>query len=176
MCYRAKLIIHPVQYNSFTIEIGQSIKKSKLSNCELTIQTVTREATREATRELVAMDDGVGQISKQGEGISEKEAVDLNPQVINVNLEDEEVKCDEKLDENCEKGKKGLVVWNYFNRISGLPVGKEKAKCSLCNVIIGCYSRNGTSAMMNHLKTVCPKSPLRNNIDKLQKTLRFEII
>ncbi|KAK1377045.1 hypothetical protein POM88_033238 [Heracleum sosnowskyi] len=122
------------------------------------------------------MDDGDGQISKQGEGISEKEAVDLNPQVIHVNLEDEEVKCDEKLDENCEKGKKGSVVWDYFNRIPGLPVGKEKAKCGLCNVIIGCYSRNGTSAMMNHLKTVCPKSPLRNNLDKLQKTLRFEII
>ncbi|KAK1370777.1 hypothetical protein POM88_036869 [Heracleum sosnowskyi] len=28
--------------------------------------------------------------------------------------------------------------------------------------------------MMNHLKTVCAKSPLRTNFDKLQKTLKFE--
>ncbi|KAK1399333.1 hypothetical protein POM88_009196 [Heracleum sosnowskyi] len=92
---------------------------------------------------------------------------------IHVNLEEEGVKCDDKDD---DKGKKSSVVWDYFNRITGCPVGKEKAKCSLCNVIIGCYSRNGTSAMMNHLKTVCPKSPLRNNLDKLQKTLQFEKI
>ncbi|KAK1355144.1 hypothetical protein POM88_048400 [Heracleum sosnowskyi] len=92
---------------------------------------------------------------------------------IHVNLEEEGVKCDDKDD---DKGKKISVVWDYFNRIIGCPIGKEKAKCSLCNVIIGCYSRNGTSAMMNHLKTVCPKSPLRNNLDKLQKTLQFEKI
>ncbi|KAL8125739.1 hypothetical protein AgCh_013126 [Apium graveolens] len=30
--------------------------------------------------------------------------------------------------------------------------------------------------MLSHLKTVCPKSPLRNNLDKLQKTLQFEKI
>ncbi|KAK1369925.1 hypothetical protein POM88_036017 [Heracleum sosnowskyi] len=82
------------------------------------------------------MDDGDGQVSKQGECISEKEAVDLNPQVIHVNLEDEEVKCDEKLDENCEKGKKGSIVWDYFNRIPGLPVGKEKAKCGLSEALV----------------------------------------
>ncbi|KAK1364216.1 hypothetical protein POM88_039777 [Heracleum sosnowskyi] len=95
-------------------------------------------------------------------------------ELIHVNLEDD-VKCNDKQDDG-DKGKKGSVVWDYFNKIPGCPVGKEKAKCSLCNVIIGCFSRNGTSAMMNHLKTVCPKSPLRNNLDKLQKTLRFEII
>ncbi|KAK1370811.1 hypothetical protein POM88_036903 [Heracleum sosnowskyi] len=95
-------------------------------------------------------------------------------ELIHVNLEDEG-KCNDKQDDG-DKGKKGSVVWDYFNKIPGCPVGKEKAKCSLCNVIIGCFSRNGTSAMMNHLKTVCPKSPLRNNLDKLQKTLRFEII
>ncbi|KAK1398404.1 hypothetical protein POM88_008267 [Heracleum sosnowskyi] len=93
-------------------------------------------------------------------------------ELIHVNLEDE-VKCNDKQDDG-DKGKKGSVVWDYFNKIPGCPVGKEKAKCSLCNVIIGCFSRNGTSAMMNHLKTVCPKSPLRNNLDKLQKTLRYE--
>ena len=59
--------------------------------------------------------------------------------------------------------------------MKGCPEGYEKAKCKLCNVVIGCNTnRNGTSAMMNHLRTVCPKSPLRNNLDKLQKTLKFE--
>ncbi|KAL8136052.1 hypothetical protein AgCh_010595 [Apium graveolens] len=95
--------------------------------------------------------------------------------VIHVNLEDEEVKCDDKKDETCVD-KKNSVVWDYFDKIKGLPVGKEKAKCRLCRVTIGCYSRNGTSAMLSHLKTVCPKSPLRNNLDKLQKSLQFEKI
>ena len=59
--------------------------------------------------------------------------------------------------------------------MKGCPEGYEKAKCKLCNVVIGCNTnRNGTSAMMNHLRTVCPKSPLHNNLDKLQKTLKFE--
>ncbi|KAL8118649.1 hypothetical protein AgCh_016244 [Apium graveolens] len=47
-----------------------------------------------------------------------------------VNLENEELKGDNKEEENCEQtGKKATsVAWDYFNRIPGLPVGKEKAK------------------------------------------------
>ena len=93
---------------------------------------------------------------------------------IHLDSENKE-KSDDKGEEICdEKAKKSSPAWDYFVKIPGCPVGKEKAKCSLCNVVIGCFSRNGTSAMMNHLKTVCPKSPLRTNLDKLQKTLRFE--
>ena len=92
-------------------------------------------------------------------------------------MENEKVPTDDKQDEmRDEKTKKSSPAWEYFVKIEGCPVGKEKAKCWLCNVIIGCFSRNGTSAMMNHLKTICPKSPLHTNIDKLQKTLRFEKI
>ena len=59
---------------------------------------------------------------------------------IHVDLENQEVKSDNKGEDICdEKAKKGSPAWDY-------------------------------------LKTVCPKSPLRTNLDKLQKTLRFEKI
>lgn len=103
---------------------------------------------------------------------SPKDSLQVEPEVVTVNLEDEEVKGDKKEEKNCEK--KGSQAWDYFDRIPGCPVGKEKAKCKFCKVMIGCNTRNGTSAMMNHLKLVCAKSPLRTNLDKLQKTLRFE--
>ncbi|XP_063940905.1 uncharacterized protein LOC108221338 isoform X1 [Daucus carota subsp. sativus] len=75
-------------------------------------------------------------------------------EVIHIDLENQEVKSDDKREEICdEKAKKTSPAWDYFVKIAGCPVGKEKAKCSLCNVVIGCFSRNGTSAMMNHLKT-----------------------
>ena len=96
-----------------------------------------------------------------------------------MDLEDEEVKDANEADqegEKCDKkGKKSSKAWDYFEEIKGCPVGFEKAKCTFCKVIVGCNTnRNGTSAMMNHLKTVCAKSPLRTNLDKLQKTLKFE--
>ncbi|KAL8092508.1 hypothetical protein AgCh_034687 [Apium graveolens] len=47
--------------------------------------------------------------------------------VIHVNLEDEEVKCDDKKDETCV-GKKNSVVWDYFDKIKGLPVVKDGLK------------------------------------------------
>ena len=72
------------------------------------------------------------------------------------------------------EGQKDFTGVGVFCENTRLSSGKEKAKCSLCNVVIGCFSWNGTSAMMNHLKTICPKSSLRTNLDKLQKTLRFE--
>ncbi|XP_017222792.1 uncharacterized protein LOC108199480 isoform X1 [Daucus carota subsp. sativus] len=73
---------------------------------------------------------------------------------IHVNLENEKVPTGEKQDElRDEKTKKISPAWEYFVKLEGCPVGKEKAKCRLCNVVIGCFSRNGTSAMMNHLKT-----------------------
>ncbi|XP_074374718.1 uncharacterized protein LOC141715136 [Apium graveolens] len=66
-------------------------------------------------------------------------------------------------------------AWEYFEELKGCPQDFEKAKCKFCNVVVGCNTnRNGTSTMMNHLKTVCDKSPLRTNLDKLQKTLKFE--
>jgi len=76
-----------------------------------------------------------------------------------------------------EEEKKGSRAWEFFNKVVGCALGQEKAKCKLCKVIVGCNSsRNGTSAMMNHLRLVCLKSPLRSNLDKLKKTLRFEKI
>ncbi|KAK1384389.1 BED-type domain-containing protein [Heracleum sosnowskyi] len=99
-------------------------------------------------------------------------------EVEHVNLvEDEEVKYDGKQEDKCDKkeGKKSSPAWEFFDEIKGCPVGFERAKCKFFKVDIGCNStRNGTSGMMNHLKMVCAKSPLRNNLDKLQKTLQFE--
>ncbi|KAK1365531.1 hypothetical protein POM88_041092 [Heracleum sosnowskyi] len=93
-------------------------------------------------------------------------------------VQDEEVIGAEsdKQEENCDKkGKRSSKAWEYFDELKGCAVGFEKSKCKFCGVIIGCNTnRNGTYAMMNHLKTVCAKSPLRTNLDKLQKTLKFE--
>ncbi|KAK1362641.1 hypothetical protein POM88_047115 [Heracleum sosnowskyi] len=89
-------------------------------------------------------------------------------EVIGVESDKQEEKCD-------KKGKRSSKAWEYFDELKGCAVGFEKSKCKLCGLIIGCNTnRNGTSAMMSHLKTVCAKSPLRTNLDKLQKTLKFE--
>ncbi|KAL8149329.1 hypothetical protein AgCh_006368 [Apium graveolens] len=100
-------------------------------------------------------------------------------EVVHVDLEDGEVKGvdqdDKEGGKSDRKGKKSSKAWDYFDEIKGCPVGFKKAQCKFCKVIIGCNTnRNGTSGMMNHLKTVCAKSPLRTNLDKLQKTLKFE--
>ncbi|KAK1358968.1 hypothetical protein POM88_043442 [Heracleum sosnowskyi] len=91
-------------------------------------------------------------------------------EVIGVESDKQEEKCD-------KKGKRSSKAWEYFDELKGCAVGFEKSKCKFCGVIIGCNTnRNGTSAIMNHLKTVCAKSPLRPNLDKLQKTLKFEML
>ena len=91
-------------------------------------------------------------------------------------MDDKEVKASDKEEEKPDKkGKKSSKAWQYFEELQGCPTGFKKAKCKFCKVIVGCNTNgNGTSAMMNHLKTVCAKSPLRTNLDKLQKTLKFE--
>ncbi|KAK1360914.1 hypothetical protein POM88_045388 [Heracleum sosnowskyi] len=121
-----------------------------------------------------------GQISQQQELLSAEEPPQQEAanEVEHVNLvEDEEVKDDGKQEHKCDKkeGKKSSSAWKFFDEIKGCLVGFERAKCKFCKVEIGCIStRNGTSGMMNHLKMVCAKSTLRNNLDKLQKTLQFE--
>ncbi|KAL8105416.1 hypothetical protein AgCh_029281 [Apium graveolens] len=97
-------------------------------------------------------------------------------EVIQVNLDDEKMNAPDKEEEKCDKkGKKSSKAWLYFEELKGCPIGFEKAKCKFCNMVIGCNTnKNGTSTMMNHLKTVCAKSPMCNNLDKLQKTLKFE--
>ncbi|KAK1369199.1 Zinc finger, BED-type [Heracleum sosnowskyi] len=108
---------------------------------------------------------------------SQQEAAEQKTVEIEV-VEDEEVIGVEsdKQEETCDKkGKMSSKVWEYFDELKGCAIAFEKSKCKFCGVIIGCNTnRNGTSAMMNHLKTVCTKSPLRTNFDKLQKTLNFE--
>lgn len=83
--------------------------------------------------------------------------------------------CGKEADKQDEKREKSSKTWEFFEELKGYPLSFEKAKCKFYGVVIGCNTnRNGTSAMMNLLKTVCAKSPSRTNLDKLQKTLKFE--
>ncbi|KAL8133718.1 hypothetical protein AgCh_008963 [Apium graveolens] len=96
---------------------------------------------------------------------------------IHVDLEDGEHidKAEQQGGKYENKGKRGSKAWDYFDEIKGCPKGFEKSKCKFCDVVIGSNTnKNETSAMMNHLKTVCAKSPLRTNLDKLQRTLKLE--
>jgi len=57
-----------------------------------------------------------------------------------------------------------FIVWSHFKKVE--PIDKEnlKAMCNYCNRLIGChYKRNDTSAMMNHLTSNCPDSPLKKS-------------
>ncbi|KAK1370535.1 hypothetical protein POM88_036627 [Heracleum sosnowskyi] len=112
-----------------------------------------------------------------GNETAQQEAVEQKAVEIEV-VEDEEligVEFDKQEEKYDKKGKRSSKAWEYFDELKGCAVGFEKSKCKFCGVIIGCNTnRNGTSAMMNHLKMVCAESPLRTNFDKLHKTLKFE--
>jgi hypothetical protein len=56
------------------------------------------------------------------------------------------------------------IVWSHFKKVEPIDKENPKAMCNYCNRLIGChYKRNGTSAMMNHLTSNCPNSPLKKS-------------
>jgi hypothetical protein len=65
------------------------------------------------------------------------------------------------------------VVWSHYTKME--PINKEnpKATYNYCNRILGCHWRNDTSALMTHLTSDCPTSPLRKlNISNGQTLLQ----
>jgi hypothetical protein len=56
------------------------------------------------------------------------------------------------------------IVWSHFKKVELIDKENPKAMCNYCNRLIGChYKRNVTSAMMNHLTSNCPDSPLKKS-------------
>ena len=90
-----------------------------------------------------------------------------------INIDDGKEENKEKNKEE-PKSKKRSIAWEHFEVLEGCEVGNEKAKCKYCKVVMGCNIRkNGTGSMVNHLRNICVRSPLRINKDKKQKTLEF---
>jgi hypothetical protein len=56
------------------------------------------------------------------------------------------------------------IVWSHFKKVEPIDKENPKAMCKYCNRLIEChYKRNDTLAMMNHLTSNCPDSPLKKS-------------
>jgi len=54
------------------------------------------------------------------------------------------------------------LVWEHFKNVEPIDKENPKACCNHCKRLIRCHhKKQGTSAMMTHLTSNCPNSPLR---------------
>jgi len=66
-------------------------------------------------------------------------------------------------------------VWLHFTKVEPIDKANPKAACNYCNRMLRCHWKHGTSALMTHLTSNYPTSPLRNleksNVPKSQTLL-----
>jgi hypothetical protein len=70
-------------------------------------------------------------------------------------------------------------VWLHFTKVEPIDKENPKAACNYCNRMLGCHWKHGTSALMTHITSNYPTSPLRNleksNVPKSQTLLETVI-